>query len=427
MLFPQLGLSIFQHPFVSFFGAILIVLLGFLFVTVSSRLTGEVGSSSNPISGMTVATLLITSLAFLLLGWTAADPYFVTALSIGGIVCIAASNGGTTSQDLKTGFWVGATPRNQQIAILVGALASALVLGSLLIFLNSSRTYYQKVDPASPEGRATVSESMFFRENGQIKTEKALGKFEGVDNETYHVWQNTEPEAGRIGKYLINAQGKPVYFVDPGINGVIKKDDEGKELERYDAPKATLMSYIIKGVLGQNLPWGLVILGAMLAIVLEVSGVPSLAFAVGIYLPISTSAPIFAGGIVRYAVDIFLKRKLARRNLTEEQIIAETDKSNGVLLASGYIAGGAIAGILIAVFAVVPWLKEIQDSFGNWAKESNPFFDAGAGGWSDVLALVPFLVIALFLYFVGREVLLRGRGANDGEAANATEVRESDL
>src|SRR6185369_6009977 len=105
MLFPQLGLSVFARPFVSFFGAILIIILGFLFVTVSSRLTGEVGSSSNPISGMTVATLLITCLVFLALGWTAADPYFVTALSIGGIVCIAASNGGTTSQDLKTGFW----------------------------------------------------------------------------------------------------------------------------------------------------------------------------------------------------------------------------------------------------------------------------------------------------------------------------------
>jgi putative OPT family oligopeptide transporter len=427
MLFPQLGLSIFQHPFVSFFGAILIIFLGFLFVTVSSRLTGEVGSSSNPISGMTVATLLITCLAFLLLGWTAADPYFVTALSIGGIVCIAASNGGTTSQDLKTGFWVGATPKNQQIAILVGALASALVLGSLLIFLNSSRTYYQKVDPTSVEGRATVSENMLFRENGQIKSEHAKGKFENVDTNTYRVWQNTEPEKGQVGKYLVDTTGKPVYFVDPGINGILKKDDEGKELERFDAPKATLMSYIIKGVLGQNLPWGLVILGAMLAVVLEVSGVPSLAFAVGIYLPISTSAPIFAGGIVRYAVDRFLKRKLARRNLTEEQIIAETDKSNGVLLASGYIAGGAIAGILIAVFAVVPWLKEIQDKFGDWAKVSNPFFDAGAGGWSDVLALIPFIILAVILYFVGREMLLRGRGANDAEEADAIQARESDL
>lgn len=405
MLFPQLGLSIFQHPFVSFFGAVLIIILGFLFVTVSSRLTGEVGSSSNPISGMTVATLLITCLVFLALGWTAADPYFVTALSIGGIVCIAASNGGTTSQDLKTGFWVGGTPWRQQVAILVGALASALVLGSLLIFLNDSRTYYQKVDPASVEGRTVVAETQLFRENGAVKTEKAKGDF-ASDQTVYSVWQNTEPQAGQVGKYLVDAQGRPVYFVDPGINGVIKKDAHGKELERFDAPKATLMSYIIKGVLGQNLPWGLVILGAMLAIVLEVSGVPSLAFAVGIYLPISTSAPIFIGGIVRYAVDIYLKRKLARKNLTEEQIIAETDKSNGVLLASGYIAGGAIAGILIAIFAVVESLKAVQDRFGDWAKASNPFFE---GPMSDILGLLPFLGLAVILYLVGREMWLAGR------------------
>ncbi len=406
MLFPQLGLSIFQHPFVSFFGAVLIIILGFLFVTVSSRLTGEVGSSSNPISGMTVATLLITCLVFLGLGWTAADPYFVTALSIGGIVCIAASNGGTTSQDLKTGFWVGGTPRNQQIAILVGALASALVLGSLLIFLNSSRTYYQKVDPASPEAKVVVPKEKFFTEGGKAKVEKAGGKFKDTDAAEYHVWQNTEPKDGQIGKYLIDASGKPVYFVDPGINGILKKDDEGKDLERFDAPKATLMSYIIKGVLGQNLPWGLVILGAMIAVVLELAGVPSLAFAVGIYLPISTSTPIFVGGIVRYLVDIYLKRKLAKQNLTEDQILAETDKSNGVLLASGYIAGGAIAGILIAVFAVIESLKLFQDGMEKWSHGGNPFYEGAA---SDVLGLLPFLGLAVVLYFVGREWLLAGK------------------
>ena len=406
MLFPQLGLSVFARPFVSFFGAILIIILGFLFVTVSSRLTGEVGSSSNPISGMTVATLLITCLVFLGLGWTAADPYFVTALSIGGIVCIAASNGGTTSQDLKTGFWVGGTPWRQQIAILVGALASALVLGSLLIFLNSSRTYYQKVDASSAEARAVITEDKFFHENGQVKTERAGGKFADTDTTVYHVWQNTEPEAGQVGKYLVDASGKPVYFVDPGINGILKKDDEGRDLERFNAPKATLMSYIIKGVLGQNLPWGLVILGAMMAVVLEISGVPALAFAVGIYLPISTSTPIFIGGIVRYLVDIYLRRKLAAQNLTEEQVLAETDKSNGVLLASGYIAGGAIAGILIAVFAVVPWLKGVQDGFEHWAKGGNPLYD---GPSSDLLGIIPFLIIAVILYFVGREWWLAGK------------------
>lgn len=408
MLAPQLGLSVFSNPIVSFFGALLIIVLGFLFVTVSSRLTGEVGSSSNPISGMTVATLLITCLVFLLLGWTSPNPYFVTALSIGGIVCIAASNGGTTSQDLKTGFLVGGTPRNQQIAILVGALASALVLGPLLIVLNDSQTYYQKVDPAKVAA-VTVTEQQLTREGSTFRSEKAGGTF-ASDSANYRVWHNTDAKLALPGKYLVDTQGKPVYYVDPTINGVIKKDEAGNDLERYDAPKATLMSYIIKGILSQELPWGLVLIGAMIAIVLELSAVPALAFAVGLYLPLATSAPIFVGGAVRWMVDLYLKRKLAARELTEEQIIAETDKSNGVLLASGYIAGGAIAGILIALFAVVPALKSIQDASGKWAKESNPFF---TGESANLLALLPFLALAAILYFVGREVLLSGRRNDD--------------
>ena len=420
MLSPSLGLFILDNPVVSILGALLILILGFLFVTVSSRLTGEVGSSSNPISGMTVATLLFTCLVFLALGWTASDPYFVTALSIGGIVCIAASNGGTTSQDLKTGFWVGGTPRNQQIAILIGALASALVLGPLLLFLNDNGTYYQKVDPAGFPAGFVVTEDKLFRQDNQLQKEHVKhGQFT-TDTAEYMVWQNTEPEKGPIGKYLVNTQGQPVYLVDPAINGVVKEDENGNKLTRYDAPKATLMSYIIKGVLGQDLPWGLVLIGAMIAIMLEVVGVPSLAFAVGLYLPIATSMPIFIGGVIRKIVDVYLKKKLASKKLTEEEIVAETDKSHGVLMASGYIAGAAVAGILFAIFAFLPALEAISQASNAWSKAYNPFFEGDQAWW---LGAVPFLAICVVLYLVGREKLMPAKD----DLPASPEVRESDL
>ncbi|HTH38511.1 MAG TPA: oligopeptide transporter, OPT family, partial [Pyrinomonadaceae bacterium] len=407
MLAPSLGLFILNDPVVSILGSILIVILGFLFVTVSSRLTGEVGSSSNPISGMTVATLLFTCLVFLALGWTASDPYFVTALSIGGIVCIAASNGGTTSQDLKTGFLVGGTPKKQQIAILVGALASALVLGPLLLFLNDNGTFYQKVDLSKFTPGFTVTEDKLFRDGGQLKSERVHAGQYATDPTQYRVWQNTDPAAGPIGKYLVSNQGQPVYLVDPAINGVVKEDEHGNKLTRYDAPKATLMSYIIKGVLGQDLPWGLVLIGAMIAVMLEVVGVPSLAFAVGLYLPIATSAPIFAGGLIRKIVDIYLKRKMAAKGkLTEEEMIAETDKSHGVLMASGYIAGAAVAGILFAIFAFLPALNAVSNASADWSKENNPFFGGDQAWW---LGLVPFAIICVILYLVGREKLMAGK------------------
>jgi len=266
--------------------------------------------------------------------------------------------------------------------------------------LNDGGTYYQKVDASGFPPGFTVTEDKLFREHGQLKTEHVkVGEYTS-DTTQYHVWQNTDPKSGQIGKYLVTNQGQPVYLVDPAINGVVKKDSAGNNIERYDAPKATLMSYIIKGVLGRDLPWGLVLLGAMIAIMLEIVGVPSLAFAVGLYLPIATSAPIFVGGMVRKIVDVYLKKKLAEKNLTEDQIIAETDKSHGVLMASGYIAGGAIAGILIAIFAVVPWLKSIQDASTKWAGDHNPFFAGDHAWW---LGAVPFLILSVLLYLVGRE------------------------
>ncbi|HZH35262.1 MAG TPA: OPT/YSL family transporter, partial [Pyrinomonadaceae bacterium] len=404
VLFPQLGLHI-STPLVAILGALLIVIFGFLFVTVSSRLTGEIGSSSNPISGMTVATLLLTCLVFLIIGWTQPDPYFVTALSIGGIVCIAASNGGTTSQDLKTGFLVGATPRRQQIAILVGATASALVLGPILIWLNNSSTVYQRVEPTAFSSAFQVPESQLLRDSaGSYKDEQVSGRQAASDTAIYRVWHNTDTAQGATGRYLVNMQGKPVYLVDPGINGVVKQFPDGAEATKYNAPKATLMSYIIKGILNQELPWGLVLLGVMIAIVLELAGIPSLAFAVGLYLPVAISTPIFVGGLVRHFVDVDLRKRLAHRNLSEAEMVAETDRSPGVLLASGYIAGGALAGIGIAL--ATEFLSGTITSFTDWSKLYNPFF---AGEYSDALGLVPFWLLAIVLYWVGNEMLLAGR------------------
>jgi putative OPT family oligopeptide transporter len=399
MVVPQLNLR------GNLLGAFLIVLFGFLFVTVSSRLTGEIGSSSNPISGMTVATLLLTCLVFLIVGWTGPH-YFVTALSIGGIVCIAASNGGTTSQDLKTGFLVGSTPRFQQIAILFGALASALTLGFVLLFLNNAFTVYVPVS-ATSELRAPANEL------GRV--EKLRGVQGLSDQNTYRAWQRTDPSGAAAQRYLVNPEGVPVYLVDPGINGTHRIRPDGSSVTKFDAPKATLMSYIIKGILSRKLPWALVLLGVMIAIVLEMSGIPSLAFAVGVYLPLASSSPIFIGGMIRLLVDRYLRVKFRHKNLSEIELTAEGDKSPGVLLASGYIAGGAITGIVIAAKELlpewVPTVAKIDRRIQDWQMAHNPFLN---GGYSDLLALIPFVVLCVLLYLVGRDVVLRPRSMHRG-------------
>jgi uncharacterized oligopeptide transporter (OPT) family protein len=396
MIAPQLNLRF------NLLGALLIVGFGFLFVLVSSRLTGEVGSSSCPTSGMTIATVLLTCFVFLMIGWTA-PPYFVTALSIGGIVCIASSNGGTISQDLKTGFLVGSTPRAQQIAILIGTLASALVLGPILLKLNQSGTVYVPVaGNAEFAGLSTahVSPADYLKDDsGRPKRERLSGAQAGTDPAEYFVYHKTDAENGPAGRYLVNKEGVPVYLTDPGINGVYDKRPDNSSVQKFTAPKATLVSYIIKGILGGQLPWGLVLLGVFIAMVLELCGVSALAFAVGVYLPISTSAPVFVGGMVRWLVDRYTKRKHADSVLSDDQLIAEGDKSNGVLLSSGYIAGGTLAGVLFA-FMAIPW-KEQLDAFQTWAEAHNPLLE---GPYSDLLSMIPFFALSALLYLVGREV-----------------------
>src|SRR5215212_7572675 len=291
MILPQLHLQF------NLLGAILIIAFGFLFVTVSSRLTGEIGSSSNPISGMTVATLLLTCLIFLIVDWTGPS-YYVTALSIGGIVCIAASNGGTTSQDLKTGFLVGATPKYQQIAILVGALTSAVILGPILLKLNDSGTVYVRgttfdqvavktgpinegmtpnlqpytgnaQPPAAGNYRLLKNEAgapnaipgldpgeYLIDQSGnvafkvqrnflpdlradvsQLKDRETLkGPQATADDKSYYVWHRFDNETGTSTKFLVDDAGVPVYLADPAINGVHKVRPDGGTVTKFDAP-----------------------------------------------------------------------------------------------------------------------------------------------------------------------------------------------
>jgi uncharacterized oligopeptide transporter (OPT) family protein len=384
-------------------GALLIVVFGFLFVTVSSRLTGEIGSSSNPISGMTVATLLLTCAIFLALGWTGPG-YYVTALSVGAIVCIAASNGGTTSQDLKTGFLVGATPRAQQIAILVGALASALALGPILVRLDQTATVYvprTTVEHVERDGRVVdvptehFSEGLSSRGARLGEPEALVGPQARADHALYRAWHKDDDVGGPPGRYLVDDGGRAVYFVDPGINGTHPTRPDGTRVTKFDAPKATLMSYIIEGILNRQLPWSLVLLGVMLAAVLEMCGIASLPFAVGVYLPLSSSTPIFVGGAVRWLADRAIQRK--NPSLAAEELAAEGDKSAGVLMASGFIAGGAIAGIVIAFVAGV--LSDTQAAIDAWSTAHNPFF---AGPEADALSLLPFAAMVVLLHVSGR-------------------------
>ena len=385
MLAPSLHMNL--------LGALLIVIFGFLFVTVSSRLTGEIGSTSNPISGMTVATLLLTCLIFLTVGWTG-GPYYVTALSVGAIVCIASSNGGTTSQDLKTGYLLGSTPRFQQSAILVGALGSALILGPILLTLNDAPTVYVPIARVAPAGLHT--------DVSKLTTREALkGAQARADAGSYYVWHNTNPASGLAGKYLVDDRGNAVWLVDPGINGKFSERPDGTTVRKFDAPKAVLMSYIIKGILDRRLPWALVLLGVMIALTLQMSFVPALAFAVGVYLPLSSSSPIFIGGMIRWLVDRKLRQQPACARLNQVEFNAESDKSSGVLLASGYIAGGAIAGIVIAITQGV--LTDFDAAVTRWSVAYNPCY---AGRFADLLSLIPYSALVGFLYLVAREKLL---------------------
>jgi putative OPT family oligopeptide transporter len=383
MFIPALGLGL---SLWGLLGAVMILLFGFLFVTVSSRLTGEIGSSSNPISGMTIATLLMTCLIFLALGRTVdKDPtVLLTALMVAAVVCIASSNGGTTSQDLKTGYLVGGTPYKQQWGILIGALTSAVVIGVTMLLLNAAGTHYTR--NGLPDRPLQVPADAPREQVGRPYADEDPTAYRVV----YVRKDDKENPDVRPGRYLVDEQGQPKYKTDIPIARESKKMDNGFDApEGFSAPQPQLFSLITSGILGGTLEWSMVVIGVLIALALELAGVRSLPFAVGMYLPLGTSTPIFLGGLVRWVADRV-------RGVSASE--AETETSPGVLLASGYIAGGALIGLVIAFFAFLP------DAF-NAALNLSPYlgeaYNAEDSPGPKIVALVMFLVLALILLRVG--------------------------
>jgi hypothetical protein len=270
------------------------------------------------------------------------------------------------------------------------------VLGPILLGLNDVKSTYVPASEVAPGLRAPA--------NVKLDKTETLPRGQFADTTTvFKVWHKTNAVGGPAGRYLVDDSGAAVWLVDPGINGAYTKRQDGTEVKKFEAPKAVLVSYIIKGILDRELPWALVLFGIMIAVTLELCGVSSLAFAVGVYVPISSSTPIFIGGLIRWLVDRHIRKKLDAHKLSEEELVAEGDKSPGVLLASGYIAGGAIAGIIIAFVAGA--LPSVDSKIANWAA-GNPFF---GGVNADALSLLPFAAIAGLLYLVGRGVLMKGK------------------
>jgi OPT family oligopeptide transporter len=291
---------------------LLVVIFGAFFVTVSSRIVGLIGSSNNPISGMTIATVMSTCLIFIAVGWSG-KVYEPVALVVGGMVCIAAANAGATSQDLKTGYIVGATPKYQQLALFIGAIVSSIVIGITVKVLDT-------------------------------------------------------PTTQQLSEGVTHAIGTT-----------------------YNAPQATLMATLIKGILSFNLDWNFVIVGAFLAIVMELCGIKSLSFAVGAYLPLSTTLPIFIGGAIRGLVDRYKKKRGDITNAEDE------DLGKGNLFATGLVAGGALMGVVYAFLQVSPGIKAAMDKL-SVEHAINSSMGQQAYYW---IGIVCFALMGWFLYKLG--------------------------
>ena len=367
--------------------SLLVVLFGFLFVTVSSRIVGLIGSSANPISGMTIATLMATAAIFLVKGWTA-PAFGALAITIGGVVCIAAANAGDTSQDLKTGFLIGATPWKQQIAVMVGVMVSVFAIGITLNAMNKGLEQFLPMkapiafDLSTPMDGVQIQQQHFSRARFLLTRPDNTTSF--VDGSQYVLLNALGSNTLADGKYLFNPESGKIE-----IQWV-----QGIGSEKAAAPQGRLMATVINGILSRKLPWGLVLLGVFLVIAVELLGVRSLSFAVGSYLSIGTTLAIFCGGVVRWMVD----RAVARAGGSAAE--TESEVSPGSLYASGLIAAGGIMGLLGVA------RKLYEAATGN---EMRVWFAPASGLYQllyrEPLSVVMFAALAFSLYYFARKPL----------------------
>ncbi len=360
----------------------LVVVFGFLFVTVSSRIVGLVGSSASPVSGMTIATLMATAAIFLFQGWTA-PAFAALAITIGGVVCIAASNAGDTSQDLKTGYIVGSTPRLQQIALMIGVVVSTIVIGFTLNLMNTGLQEFDAASQpwilsASHPGVAVQSDNAHLP--GQIRvinSDKSVTVHQKSEYVVLNAIGSTELQDGK-------------YLYSPVTGRIEVHWVQGIGSAAAPAPQARLMATVINGILTRKLPWGLVLIGVFVVIAVELLGIRSLPFAVGAYLPIGTTLPIFAGGLVRLLVELVGKH---RGSGAESE--AESEISPGSLYASGLIAAGGIVGL----FGVALKAYEATYGKGNILNFPHTFLDHAG------VSVVAFALLAYSLYYFARKPL----------------------
>lgn len=363
------------------FAGVFVAVFGFLFVTVASRISGLLGNSSNPISGMSIATLMATCAIFLLAGWTAPN-YAVLALMIGGVTCIAAAIAGATSQDLKTGFLVGATPFWQQMGLLIGVTISTIAIGATLNLMNKGLEKY------IPTQIPVTLQSL----PAGVKVERESFVHDG---KTYALINSLGSSTIPDGEYLYDSNSKQIEF----------QWAQGIGSDKAPAPQARLMATVISGILNQRLPWRLVLMGVAMVIAIEILGIRSLAFATGLYISVATTAAMFAGGLVRWAVEASMKEKAE----------GDSEASPGALYSSGLIAAGGIFGLLGIVIALlqdpeisnrVPqWVSTIlrlpwrPDLFAFGPKLFGPL------ATSNLFGLVMFLLLAGSLFYFARKKL----------------------